>query len=103
MNDAMMATCPACGRSLGLADRNGLHVADEAHYPRRDEGGAMDCAWLARPSGASSNPAEDPEQGDPADGVLGLQVGAPALGVTPQSSRACQVRSLVGDRHRSRG
>jgi hypothetical protein len=69
MNDAMMATCPACGRSLGLADRNGLHVADEAHYPRRDEGGAMDCTWLARPSGASSNPAEDPEQGDPAGGA----------------------------------
>ena len=40
----MIATCPVCRRSLALADRNGRHVASEAHYPRRDEKGAMICS-----------------------------------------------------------
>lgn len=39
-----MAICPACRHSLALADRNGRHVASEAHYPHRDENGAMSCS-----------------------------------------------------------
>jgi hypothetical protein len=82
MSDAMMSICPACGRSLGLADRNGLHVADEAHYPHRDESGAMRCTWLSRPSERSASLAGGPQGEDLARGVrdvFGRFDAAPAL------------------------
>ena len=44
----MIAMCPVCGRCLALADRNGRHVASEAHYPRRDASGMMICSPLTR-------------------------------------------------------
>jgi hypothetical protein len=44
MEDVVIATCPVCGRCLALGDRNGRHVASEAHYPRRDASGAMTCS-----------------------------------------------------------
>jgi hypothetical protein len=43
-----MATCPACRRSLALADRNGRHVASEVHYPHRDDSGVLACSPPAR-------------------------------------------------------
>jgi hypothetical protein len=61
MDAPMMATCFACGRSLGLADLNGLHVADEAHYAHRDDIGALDCTWLSeRPLEPSTAPRGGP-------------------------------------------
>jgi hypothetical protein len=36
--------CSVCGRCLALADRNGRHVASEAHYPRQDASGMMICS-----------------------------------------------------------
>ena len=44
----MIATCPVCRRSLALADRNGRHVASEAHYPHPDASGTMICTPLTR-------------------------------------------------------
>ena len=41
-----MVTCPVCRRSLALADRNGRHVASEAHFPHRDPSGVMTCSPL---------------------------------------------------------
>jgi hypothetical protein len=46
--DGMIVTCPACRRSLALADRNGRHVASEAHYPHHDASGTMICSPPAR-------------------------------------------------------
>jgi hypothetical protein len=40
------ATCRVCRRSISLADRNGRHVASEAHYPHRDASGTMTCTPL---------------------------------------------------------
>ncbi len=45
MEDALI-TCPVCRRSLALADRNGRHVASEAHYPHPDARGTMVCSPL---------------------------------------------------------
>ena len=44
----MIVACPACGRSLALADRNGRHVASEAHYPHLDADGTLICSPPAR-------------------------------------------------------
>jgi hypothetical protein len=44
LEDLVIAMCPACGRSLALADRNGRHVASEAHYPHRDASGTVICS-----------------------------------------------------------
>jgi len=46
MEDGVIATCPVCRRSLALADRNGRHVASEAHYPHLDASGTMVCSPL---------------------------------------------------------
>jgi hypothetical protein len=46
MEEAVIATCPVCRRSLALADRNGRHVASEAHYPHPDASGTMVCSPL---------------------------------------------------------
>ena len=43
-----MVTCPACRRSLALADSNGRHVASEAHYPHLDASGTLVCSLPAR-------------------------------------------------------
>jgi hypothetical protein len=40
----VIAMCPVCGRCLALADRNGRHVASEAHYPRWDASGTVICS-----------------------------------------------------------
>lgn len=42
----MIITCPVCRRPLALADRNGRHVASEAHYPHADPSGRMVCSPL---------------------------------------------------------
>ena len=44
----MIVTCPVCRRSLALADRNGRHVASEAHYPHPDASGTMICSSPTR-------------------------------------------------------
>jgi hypothetical protein len=44
VEDGVIDTCPVCRRSLGLADRNGRHVASEAHYPRHDAAGVAVCS-----------------------------------------------------------
>jgi len=44
MEDGVIVTCPVCRRSLALADRNGRHVASEAHYPHPDASGTMICS-----------------------------------------------------------
>jgi uncharacterized protein YbaR (Trm112 family) len=44
--DGVIVTCPVCRRFLSLADRNGRHVASEAHYPRPGAGGTMVCSPL---------------------------------------------------------
>jgi hypothetical protein len=48
MGGAVIVTCPVCRRSLALADRNGRHVASEAHYPHPDASGTMVCSPLTR-------------------------------------------------------
>lgn len=48
MGRVVIATCPVCRRSLALADRNGRHVASEAHYPHPDASGTMVCSPLTR-------------------------------------------------------
>ncbi len=65
----MIATCPVCRRALALADRNGRHVASEAHYPHRDATGTMVCSppsraegglsragWMAKPARPGEHP-----------------------------------------------
>jgi hypothetical protein len=44
MEEAVIITCPVCRRYLALADRNGRHVASEAHYPHADACGTMVCS-----------------------------------------------------------
>lgn len=53
----MIIACPACRRSLALADRNGRHVASEAHYPHLDAAGRMVCSPPARAAEARPEPA----------------------------------------------
>jgi uncharacterized protein YbaR (Trm112 family) len=42
----VIVTCPVCRRFLSLGDRNGRHVASEAHYPHPGAGGMMVCSPL---------------------------------------------------------
>jgi hypothetical protein len=48
MEDGVILTCPVCRGFLALGDRNGRHVASEAHYPHPDAGGTMVCLPLTR-------------------------------------------------------
>jgi hypothetical protein len=53
VEDGVIVTCPVCRGALALGDRNGRHVASEAHFPHPDAGGTMRCSpptrgdWLA--------------------------------------------------------
>ncbi|MFL5262708.1 MAG: hypothetical protein ACJ79L_09965, partial [Anaeromyxobacteraceae bacterium] len=44
----MIVTCPVCRAALALGDRNGRHVASEAHFPHADAEGTMRCSPLTR-------------------------------------------------------
>ena len=44
----MIVKCPVCSGALALGDRNGRHVASEAHFPHADAGGTMRCSPLTR-------------------------------------------------------
>jgi hypothetical protein len=67
MEDDVIATCPVCRRSLGLADRNGRHVASEAHYPHPDASGTMVCSALARAERGNLTVEVDGELGSPVE------------------------------------
>ncbi len=68
----MIVACPACRRSLALADRNGRHVASEAHYPHLDAAGRMVCSPPARAVAARPQPAGAVRLARRADGAQRL-------------------------------